>query len=87
MIVPLRFPDADMRLEVDFGEVIKVTETDIPYYTGPYEVTPSVDAQTLHTAKQVMDDNVQVHAIPFFDVSNPAGGTTVYIGQEVTYGN
>lgn len=85
MIFPIKFQPTTMQMGVDFGQIIKVTETDIPYYAGPYEVTPDVEAQTLHTAKQVMDDNVQIHSIPFYDVSNNAGGTTVYIGKEITF--
>ena len=52
-------------------------------YEGPYDVTPKVTAQTLPTAKKLMRDDVSVRAIPYFDVSNPAGGNTVYIANEV----
>ena len=52
-------------------------------YEGPYDVTPKVTAQTLPTAKKLMREDVSVRAIPYFDVSNPAGGNTVYIANEV----
>lgn len=52
-------------------------------YDGPYDVTPKVTAQTLPTAKKLMRDDVSVRAIPYFDVSNPAGGNTIYIANEV----
>ena len=52
-------------------------------YEGPYDVTPKVMAQTLSTAKKLMRDDVSVRAIPYFDVSNPAGGNTIYIANEV----
>lgn len=52
-------------------------------YEGPYEVTPRVEAQTLPTAKKLMREDVSVRAIPYFDVSNPAGGNTIYIANEV----
>ena len=52
-------------------------------YDGPYDVTPKVTAQTLSTAKKLMRDDVSVRAIPYFDVSNPAGGNTIYIANEV----
>ena len=52
-------------------------------YDGPYEVTPKVSAQTLPTAKKFMRDDVSVRAIPYVDVSNPAGGNTIYIANEV----
>lgn len=51
-----------------------------PHYTGPYQVTPSVASTVLETTDKVLDDDVTVHPIPFFRVSNPAGGNTCYIG-------
>lgn len=52
-------------------------------YEGEYEVTPLVTAQKLPTKKKVMIDDLTVKEIPFFDVSNNSGGTTVYIGEEI----
>ena len=52
-------------------------------YEGPYDVTPKVTAQTLKTAQKLMREDVSVRAIPYFDVSNPAGGNTIYIAKEV----
>lgn len=52
-------------------------------YEGPYDVTPKVEAQTLQTAQKFMREDVSVRAIPYFDVSNPAGGNTIYIANEV----
>ena len=52
-------------------------------YEGPYNVTPKVTAQTLPTAKKFMQEDVSIRAIPYFDVSNPAGGNTIYIANEV----
>ena len=52
-------------------------------YEGPYDVTPKVTAQTLPTAKKFMQEDVSIRAIPYFDVSNPAGGNTIYIASEV----
>lgn len=54
-----------------------------PPYTGPYDVTPKTEAQTLKTAHKRMTDDVEVRAIPFFETSNTAGGETVYIAMEV----
>ena len=54
-----------------------------PPYTGPYTVTPKVEAQTLETARKIMTDDVNIKAIPFFETSNNAGGETVYIAMEV----
>ena len=36
--------------------------------------------QTLPTASKTMYTDVTVKAIPYYDVSNPSGGTTIYIG-------
>ena len=52
-------------------------------YDGEYEVIPRVDSQTLPTKKKVMKDDLTIKEIPFFDVSNNSGGTTVYIGEEI----
>ena len=60
-------------------EVVGEHET----YDGEYAVTPTVQSQTLPTKKKVMAEDVTIKEIPYFDVSNNAGGSTVYIGNEV----
>lgn len=52
-------------------------------YTGEYEVTPKVESQTMPTKDKHMTDDVKINAIPYFEVSNNAGGVTIYIGKEV----
>lgn len=52
-------------------------------YDGNYVVTPRIDEQIMATKHKVMSDDVTIKAIPFFDVSNTSGGSTVYIGNEV----
>ena len=49
-------------------------------FEGDYEVTPKVEAQTLQTRNKLMKADVSIKEIPFFDVSNTSGGSTVYIG-------
>lgn len=56
----------------------------IPPYRGPYEVIPTVDGMTLQTKNLRMDDNVTIHEIPYYEVSNPTGGITVYIADGIT---
>ena len=56
---------------------------DVETYEGVYEVTPKTEAQTLETANKFLENNISVFAIPYFDVSNTAGGRTIYIGREV----
>ena len=52
-------------------------------YTGVYEVTPSGKKTVLQTAQKTMRNDVTIHPIPYYEVSNPAGGSTVYIGGEI----
>ena len=52
-------------------------------YDGPYVVTPTVDKQALYTQYKHMTNDITVNAIPYFNVSNTSGGSTVYIGSEV----
>lgn len=49
--------------EVDFG-VINDHGGTPEYYSGPYEVTPTQDTQTLETADKAMKENVTVAPIP-----------------------
>ena len=57
---------------------------DAPVYDGKYAVTPKMEEQTLQTAMKMLRDNVKVKPIPIQRTSNEFGGTTVYIGMEVT---
>lgn len=68
---------------VQVDAVTRTTSGDIPVYDGPYEAIPKVDAQTLPTAKKLMTDDVTVHGVPFYEVSNEQGGNTVYIAKEL----
>lgn len=51
-----------------------------PEYAGPYEVAPTLDAQTLETSGFLMRENMTIKEIPIYEVSNNSGGTTVIIG-------
>lgn len=53
----------------------------LPYYDGPYEVTPTSSEQELATVNRSMRDDVTVHAIPYHSVTNDAGGYTVSIAS------
>ena len=65
--------------DVDFGQLTEVGK-EYEHYDGDYDVVPGRDGTVLETQDKVMDDDVVVHPIPFFRVSNPAGGNTCYIG-------
>ena len=56
---------------------------DVPEYEGAYDITPKVVEQRMATKNKLMTDNVTIRSIPFFNVSNDSGGSTVYIGNEV----
>lgn len=71
-------------IEAGFDSSIKVVQLPAENpYEGEYEVTPSVDPQVLETAHKTMKRDVEIKAIPFYNVSNASGGSTVYIGSEV----
>ena len=75
---------ADKKLGVGFGEVQKVIEyVGGKPYEGDYVITPKVEAQTLPTKEKVLIEDMTVKSIPFFNVSNTSGGSTVYIAKEI----
>lgn len=74
--------------EADNDKILKVVGgkwevVELPVYSGDYGVTPTIDGQTLETAQKLMKDDVTVKAIPYFDVGNTSGGSTVYIGTDI----
>lgn len=80
----VKFNITNQHLPVKFGVVQTVAAPgEVEAYTGPYDVTPKTEGQTLKTANKRMTDDVSVKAIPFFDTSNNAGGQTIYIGVEI----
>ena len=54
----------DLHMDGEAGTVIKVTEHDLPVYTGQTEVTPSEDVQTLQTANRTVLQNIVINPIP-----------------------
>lgn len=66
--------------------IVAVSSIDIrpETYHGDYYVTPKTDTETiLETAGFLLEDNVVVSKIPYYETSNPKDGYTVYIGSEV----
>ena len=49
-------------------------------YEGEYIITPTVDGQTMATKNKLMTNDVTIEAIPYAEVTNNSGGTTVSIG-------
>lgn len=61
----------------------KYALTELPKYDGTYEVTPQAEtAVTLKTAEKYLSEDVTVKKIPYYEVDNESGGTTVYIGND-----
>lgn len=78
------FSEVECVFDVDFGDVQTITKyVGGTPYEGEYTIVPKVSEQTMPTKEKVMIDDVLVKAIPFFNVSNTSGGSTVYIGKEV----
>ena len=69
------------------GEININPEKDMPTYNGNYIIIPKAyKEQILETKEKMMEDNVVVKKIPYYETSNVDGGETVYIAGEVTYG-
>lgn len=49
-------------------------------YSGPYQIAPKFTEETLATKGKLMKEDVTVSPINIARVTNPSGGTTVYIG-------
>ena len=63
---------------------VRITGTAVvsaPEYAGPYDITPLFSAQTLPTAKRLMQQDVIIEKIPQYEVSNDYG-TTLILGDE-----
>lgn len=69
----------------EWGAIPIALSGDYPEYAGEYEITPTVDGQTMATAQKVMREDVTIKAIPYYDVSNTAGGSTVFIADEIEF--
>lgn len=83
--IPLKFNSTSQRIPVRFKDLQEITgqAPDVEIYDGSYEVTPMVDAQIIPTAQKFLTADMTVKEIPFFNVGNTAGGSTVYIGKEL----
>lgn len=66
-----------------FGAYLESGDSVIDYdvYTGQYEVTPlPAVEQILRTRNKVLKHDIVINPIPYYEVSNEAGGITVSIG-------
>lgn len=85
----VKFNPSNQKIPVEFSHFQPVTlAPDVDFYEGSYEVIPKTSEQTLETKDKILTENIQICEIPYYDVANTAGGSTVYIGKEVEiYGN
>ena len=80
--IAVSFQNNSKVLGADFKSFQRVTvQPDVEHYTGDYSVIPKTDSQVLPTKDRFLMEDVEIVAIPYFDVSNNSGGTTVYIGS------
>jgi len=64
---------------------VRITGTAVvsaPEYAGPYDITPLFSAQTLPTAKRLLQQNITIKKIPQYEVTNDSNGYTLIIGEE-----
>lgn len=53
-------------------------------YAGDYSVTPKAfENQTLATAQKLLEKDIVINEIPYFETSNDSNGITAYIAKEV----
>jgi hypothetical protein len=71
----------------DDGKVLMVSEgkwsvKELPKYDGEYSITPNTDSKiTLQTGQKMVDANIVINKIPYFEVTNNSGGITATIGD------
>ena len=73
--------DLTEEFEIDFSIGTIINSGLLPFYQGPWEVTPHpYNEQILPTDNTSVLDDIVVFKIPYSEVSNPQGGLTVNIG-------
>ena len=67
-------------VDVDIGASHSGVE--YPTYHGPTVIKPEAyDMQLLETENTTVKENIIVLPIPYFETTNPQGGSTIYIGE------
>ena len=75
--------ESKQNFDVSFGEIQYLGTPTEEVYEGSYSVIPRETQQILLTRKKYMKDNLTIQKIPYYDVSNSSGGSTVYIAEEL----
>lgn len=75
--IPLKVKESEsINISVSEGG----TSERLPYYTGEYNVTPSISQKVLETRNKSMSKDVVVLEIPKYQFDNLSNGQTVVIG-------
>lgn len=92
LYIDVSITDSTQKVDIELidTEMVSVTVNEggsgsgdrLPDYTGDYTVAPKVTQVVLPTRNRSMVDDVTVFQIPYKEVANPSGGTTVTIGLE-----
>ena len=81
------YPPEDIVMDGEAGLYMAVCDENYPEYTGPFTVIPKIaTAQILETAQKTVLQDIEVTKIPVHTTTNPAGGNTVFIGGDISYG-
>ena len=65
--------------DVELGRIV-VEQVEGETYDGVYDITPTVEEQTLETRGKKMRDDVTILEIPYYTTTNLSGGYTAIIG-------
>ena len=79
----IRFKIASSPVTMRVSDAVVIGTGAVDPYEGAYVVIPKITDQTLDTERKLMLQDLLVKQIPFYDVSNAAGGSTIFIGSEV----
>ena len=90
MVIKLKVQDStNIRLNPSGGDAARFIIGDSVQfvtgdpYEGPYEVTPKAhNSVILETKEKVMNDDITVLKIPYYETSNLFDGKTAYIAEE-----
>lgn len=74
--------EAEWRLNLEV-ETNEQKSEEYESYDGEYKVIPKAfDSQMLDTANKVLDRNVVITEVPYYETGNEANGVTAYIAKE-----
>lgn len=74
----LSFPTDFMKMI----EQLSSLNADYDFFSGSYDIIPTIDPQILETEGKIMEQNLTIREIPYYEVSN-SSGYTVYIGGDL----